>query len=140
MRKRFFAGNERLTKLVVIFALIGTALACGFSASTANISEATLARDYEGSQPTTTFAPDDNFYCIVELANAPDDTVAKAIWTAVSVEGYEPNLLIDEYEITSGSGTVHFSLESENLWPAGSYKVDLYLNGELVKTLTFEVA
>lgn len=131
--------KRKLTALTLVVFLIVTALACEFSASTANIKEATLARDYEGNQPTTTFAPEDDFYCVVELANAPDDTVVKAVWTAVAVEGYEPDLLIDDYEITTGSGTVHFSLEGGSPWPIGSYKVDLYLNDELNETLTFEV-
>lgn len=123
--------------LAAIVVIIITILACSFS--TANIQEATLSKDYEGTQPTTTFAPEDNFYCVVDLANAPDDTTVKSVWTAVSVEGYEPNIVIDEYEITTGDNTIHFSLESDNLWPTGDYKIDLYLNDELDRTLTFNV-
>ena len=114
-------------------------LACGFGASTANIKDAKLARDYDGTQPTTVFAGDEIFYCVVELANAPDDTTVKAAWTAVQAEGVEPNTFIDEHELTTGSGTLHFELSNDNLWPIGQYKVDLYLNGELDQTLEFEV-
>src|SRR4051812_8733660 len=46
--------------------------ACSFSASSANISSAKMARDKDGKQPTNTFSPDEPFYCIVELSNAPD--------------------------------------------------------------------
>ena len=114
-------------------------LACGFSASTANIKDARMARDYDGNQPTTVFAPDEIFYCVVELANAPDDTTVKASWTVVQAEGVEPNFFLDETELTSGSSSLHFELSNTNLWPAGKYKVDLYLNGELDRTLEFEV-
>jgi hypothetical protein len=124
----------------IVAALALSILACGFSASTANISEATLTRDEAGNDPTTTFSPGDTFYLIVQLANAPDDTVVKASWTAVDVEGADPNTFIDESEITSGSGTITFNLtNSQGQWPAGSYKVDLYLNDELERTLEFSV-
>jgi hypothetical protein len=116
-----------------------TILACGFNVSTANIKDANTARDYDGTQLTTVFAPDETFYCIATLANAPDDTTVKAAWTAVEAEGVEPNFFIDEAELTSGSNTLHFELSNDNLWPKGKYKVDLYLNGKLERTLEFEV-
>jgi hypothetical protein len=114
-------------------------LACSFSASTANIKDAQMALDYDGNQPTTVFTGQDTFYCIVELANAPDDTKVKAAWTAVQAEGVAANTFIDEYELVTGSGTLHFELSNDQLWPRGQYKVDLYLNDELEQTLEFQV-
>ena len=75
----------------------------------------------------------------MDLKNAPDDTKLKAVWTAVSAEGVDPNFMIDEVEFTSGDELVHFTLENDNLWPAGQYKVEIYLNDKLDKTLTFDV-
>jgi hypothetical protein len=129
---RLYVGLATIT-------LVAVMLACGFSVSTANIEDAWMARDYEGEQRTTTFGPDQVFYCIVELANAPDDTTVKASWTAVNARGVDPNTFIDETELTTGSGTLHFQLSNNNLWPPGQYKVDLYLNDELERTLEFEV-
>ncbi len=123
----------------VIAVVMLSMFACEFSASTANIKEAKMAKDPEGNQPTTVFAPDDVFYCVVELANAPDDTTVKASWTAVQAEGVEPNTFIDETDLTSGSGNLQFELSNSSLWPSGTYKVDLYLNGELDRTLEFTV-
>jgi hypothetical protein len=113
--------------------------ACSFS--TANISDAKMARDKEGKDPTTVFSPNETFYCVVELSNAPDDTAVKAVWTAVDVEGAKPNTKIDETSITSGSGQLQFDLTNEGLWPVGEYKVDLFLNDaqEPTRTLEFEV-
>jgi len=119
--------------------LLLAALACDFSVSTANISEATLARDADGNEPTTVFNQDDVFYLLVDLANAPDDTTVKAAWTAVDVEGEEPNLFIDETELTTGDGRLTFDLSNNSLWPVGTYKVELYLNDELERTLEFQV-
>ena len=123
----------------LIALLILTALACSFNVSTANISEAKLAKDPDGTQPTTTFAQDEAFYCVVELANAPDDTKVKAAWTVVEAQDTDPNMLIDETEITTGDGKIHFDLTNDKLWPAGKYKVELYLNDKLDRTLEFQV-
>ena len=123
----------------VFLATLLSLLACGGSFSTANIQRAWLSSDSSGAPETTEFSQDETFYCLVELANAPDDTTLKAVWTAISAEGTDPNFLIDESELTSGDGTITFNLTNDQLWPIGTYKVDLYLNGELDRALTFEV-
>jgi hypothetical protein len=123
----------------VLLATILSLLACGGSFSTANIQRAWLSPDSSGAPETTQFSQDETFYCLVELANAPDETTLKAVWTAISAEGTDPNLLIDESELTTGDGTITFNLTNDQLWPVGTYKVDLYLNGELDRALTFEV-
>ncbi len=131
--------NWRTVWLGLLFFLV----ACGggeISLSTANIASARLAKDDSGAQATTTFSPTDTFYLLVDLANAPDDTTVKAEWTAVSVAGADPNTILDDVELTSGSSTLTFDLANDNPWPTGDYKVDLYLNGELDQTLTFRVS
>ena len=123
----------------VLLATLLSLLACGGSFSTANIQRAWLSSDSSGAPETTQFSQDETFYCLVELANAPDETTLKAVWTAISAEGTDPNLLIEESELTTGDGTITFNLTNDQLWPVGTYKVDLYLNGELDRALTFEV-
>jgi hypothetical protein len=125
-----------------VFVLAGVMIlvaACGFSFTTANFASAELAKDPEGSQPTTTFAPDDTFYAVIELDNAPEDTQVRAEWTAVDVAGEEPNTPIDSAQLSTGSGQLHFSLENNTPWPEGEYKVDLFIEDELERTLEFEV-
>lgn len=132
--------NKHTTKIILILAMLMLAiLACEASASTANIKDAMMARDAEGTQLTTVFTPEETFYCLVDLANAPDDTTLKAIWTAVQTDGSEPDTFIYESEITRGSGSIYFELSSSIPWPKGTYKVDIYLNGELDRTIEFEV-
>jgi hypothetical protein len=130
-----------LFPLVCAAFLLLTLSACSFSASSANISSAKMATDEDGKNPTETFSPDEQFYCIVELSNAPDDTEVRAVWTAVKAEGAKPNTEIDEAKTTSSSGQLQFNLSNEGPWPTGDYKVDLYLNDakEPTKTLTFKV-
>jgi len=128
----------KIAGVVVLLAL--AALACGGSFSTAKISNAVLSADPSGSPETTVFTPDQQtFYLLVDLANAPDDTAVRAVWTAVEADGVEPNFVIDEASVTSGDSTLTFDLANDSLWPTGSYKVDVYLNEELDRTIPFEV-
>jgi len=132
--------GHKFQLLVIVAMVLLVSLACGGSFSTAKISDAKLTSDSEGTAETTKFAQDQVFYCIVTLANAPEDTKIIAIWTAVEVEGEQPNLLIDQAEMTSGNQNVFtFNLTNNGLWPTGKYKVDLYLNDKLDRTLEFEV-
>ena len=129
-------------KLSIMFGLLAVllaSLACGGSFSTANISESWMATDIEGTNRTTVFSPEDDFYAFVDLQNAPDDTQLRAVWTAINAADTEPNLVINETEYTSSDQVVYFQLFNDQLWPAGSYKVEVYLNDTLATTMTFEV-
>jgi len=76
--------NQKKTHiLIVISALIAASLACSFLVSTAKIENVRLASDEQGAQTKTSFAPQDNFYLLGELKNAPADTKVKAIWTGL---------------------------------------------------------
>ncbi len=78
-------NNIKLMSASIVLAL--ALLACGFNASTANIKNAWMSAQEDGGQRITVFEQSDTFYSIVELANAPDDTTLKAVWTAVDAEG-----------------------------------------------------
>ena len=123
----------------VFLALLLSTLACEFSASTANVADAWMSTDEAGDQRTTVYAQDQVFYVQVDLQNAPDDTTLKAVWTAVNVQDTDPNLVMTETEFVTGSGLINFNLSNDSLWPTGSYKVDIYMGGELASTVTFEV-
>jgi serine protease Do len=125
--------------LVVLLFLLSCGPLGNVSLSTANIADARLTKDREGTQTTTTFAPDNDFYLQVNLANAPDGTKVKAAWTAVAATGADPNTPLDDVELIQGSGMLTFDLTNDQPWPVGEYKVDLYLNDKLDRTLTFRV-
>jgi hypothetical protein len=131
--------HSRIARSTAALALILSMLACGFSATTANITEAYLAPDEAGTEPTTEFFPEDTFYLILELANAPDDTNVKAVWVAVDAEDVDFDTVIDEAELETGDGRLTFDLANEDLWPVGNYKVDVYINDNVVETLEFSV-
>lgn len=135
-KKMIFFGLMMLVLMLSISACGGGG---GGSFSTANINEAWLSTDEAGEERVTSFTQDAVLYAQVDLKNAPDDTVVKAVWIAVEAEGADPNYVINETEQTAGDSMMHFKMSNTTPWPLGSYKVDIYLNGELNQTLEFTV-
>ena len=139
-----------LTSFTLIVLTASVLAACSFSISTANIQQAVLAKDVTGDNfdpvdPTSTFQPNQAvIHLVVTVANAPSDTKVKTVWTAVDVGDAAPgNTKIDEAEVTmGGSGNAHFtlSLPSTGAWPVGKYKVEIYLNDKLDRTLEYTIA
>lgn len=133
-------SKRRIKIIFVFFILMLSILACEASFSTASISDAYLTFNSDGSGNTSTFSNDQTFYCIVKVDNAPEDTTLKAVWIASDVEGIEPNYLISEFELTTEKDNEFtFNLENDQLWPPGTYKVEIYMNGTLEETLEFSV-
>ena len=94
----------------------------------------------QAAKRTSTFGPEDGFYLKVGLANAPDDTKVKAAWTAVAAEGAEANTPLDDVELDQRQRYPHLRPAKRRPWPAGDYKVDIYLNGKLDRSLRLRVA
>jgi hypothetical protein len=132
---------QRWPFVLVLVALLGATLACGgeVSVSSAKVADAYMSTDEGGDDRTTVFGQNSIFYAQVDLQNAPDDTTLKAVWTVVEAEGFDPGQVVNESEYTTGSGLVHFMLSYDDLWPIGTYKVDIYLDGKLASTLNFSV-
>ena len=138
---------KRFSLLVTWLLLAGIFAGCSFSISTANIAQAVLAKDVKGDtfepvEPTSTFPSDQAvIHLVVTVANAPSDTKVKTVWTVVDVGDAAPaNTKIDEAELTmDASGNAHFTLSLPNsgVWPAGKYKVEIYLNDKLNRTLEY---
>jgi len=61
------------------------------------------------------------------------------MWYAVDAEGVDPNYFIAEAEYTGGGELTFDLVNNDMLWPVGKYKVEIYLNDELDKTLEFSV-
>ena len=112
---------------------------CSVEISTANISAASMARDGDAKDKTTEFGTKDVIYCVVDLANAPEDTRVRAVWIAVKCVGAPENHQVEESTMKSSGGQISFKMELPNPWPVGSYKIDLYLNDKLDRTLEFQV-
>jgi hypothetical protein len=109
--------------------------------STATMSDVKMATDEDGKHPTEVFSPNDTFYCVGNLENAPDDTRVTVVWIASDIEGIKPDTKLKQLSATGGSGLFRFDLSNDGPWPTGKYGVELYLNHakEPTKALAFEV-
>jgi len=106
----------------------------------AEIQNARLARDSEGVETTTTFAPSDSFHLLADLVNAPPGGLpVKTVWTAVQVEGAESQEIDSVIETIENGPIVGSLTSSSGAWPVGQYRVELYLNEALAQTIDFEV-
>lgn len=134
--------KRTLPILLALFALMAASLACAFGGEL-GLANGRTAFDEDAAQPTSVFGPNDAIYVVADLSNAPVGTVVNSKWYYVSVEGVEPNTLIDEADITVDeedfTGTVHFFFPAGSDWPVGTYAVELYLDGTLIQTVTYSV-
>ncbi len=77
---------------------------------------------------------------IGELSNSAQDATIKVVWSAVDVGGDLQEGVIDQQEQQIGSGMFAIPVEAARTdWPAGQYSVDVYLDGNLIQTLSFQV-
>ena len=131
-----------LIPVVLVGALI--ALAVISSLGPASIKSAEMAKGFKDNKAvnsTTTFAPTDNpLHSVVEINNPKKESKLKAVWSVVEAAG-QKDILIDETELTLDNKNIaDFTLSLPREWPKGKYKVDLYLDGKLDRTLNFTVA
>lgn len=132
--------------IVLITMLFITLFATACDASTANIPNAVLAKDYKDGKAvepgTATFGPSDTIHAVVSVANAPDNTKIKAVWTVVDAgDGQIKDQKAAEKEFLSKDigSTVDFTFVPDKPLPTGKYKADIYLDDKLDKTLNFEI-
>lgn len=113
--------------------LLATALACNFSATTANISSLKLSKDKGASTETSSFAGSDTVYAVAAISNAAEKLKAVGRLSAEQVEGMDAGP-IPGAETTldlPGSATATFTFTPPpGGWPPGRYKVDVLMLNE----------
>ena len=118
------------------------------SESEVTIEKTVLARKTEdGFDPVKSFKPDDTFAVLVLLSEPKIGTKLKAVWTIVDAGDMQDKKLLEKkIELTAEAiegvkeaNRINFSLSHDDPYPAGDYKVDIYLNSELAKTVEFRI-
>ncbi len=135
--------KSKISILLAVLALIASTLAC--SAGEMKLENPRMAKDEAGTQPVTSYGPNDVFYVVADLSNATKGTTIEAKWYVVNVPDVEagpistdaPTILTIDQDYFSGY--VSFQLSSASAWPAGEYKAELYLNNALTHTVNFTV-
>lgn len=110
------------------------------------ISNATMAGGVKGfgmpTGVTDTFPPEwKEIHTVVTTSEAPSETRVKIVWTAVDVgSAASPNSKIGDYSGTvEGSTSYDYYFSPSGALAEGTYKVDLYVNDNLDRTLNFYV-
>jgi hypothetical protein len=85
-----------------------------------------IAADKTVADPTDSFKPTDTIYVSVRTEGGASSARLSARWT------YEDGQLVDDSAQTvaaSGPAVTEFHVSKPDGWPAGSYKVEVSLNG-----------
>ena len=120
----------------------------GDSESEVSVTKMTLVRDAgKDFQPVKKFKPSDIFGVLIQLSEAKEGTKVKGVWTVVDAGGNKDKKILDKSVELTAEGIksakdpsrIDFTLAHDNPYPAGDYKFEVYLNGELADTLEFTI-
>jgi hypothetical protein len=110
------------------------------------ILDVTLAKDVQGNNldpagATTVFSPADTIHAVVSIANAPKGTEFKANWYVEDIgDASQANKLIISSQLSAdGTRNLDFKLTPTTQWPAGTYRVEILVNGQVESTATYSV-
>ncbi len=102
-----------------------------------------MAKDNNGKpgDETTTFSSSDHVvHCIAELNKAKKGTEVRFVWKMIDVAGTtNKEIRKTDYTTRSFENKVHGHLSLPYDWPKGKYGVEVYINGELDKTLDYTI-
>ncbi|MGH9883757.1 MAG: hypothetical protein ACRD6N_20225 [Pyrinomonadaceae bacterium] len=108
------------------------------------IGEIHMAKDDGRGDPgaqADSFGPDDRtIHCVTTLKEAKAGTRLKFSWWTLDAEGSKNEKIKDiDYTTKSLEDVVHSHLTLPRDWPRGKYKVDVYVNDNLDKTIRYGV-
>ncbi len=120
--------TPRSMLVVSLGLLMVLALACKFSASTANISSLKVGKDKTVTTETGTFGPNDIVYAVATIGNSPGKVKVKGRL----VPDDEPGAKGPEDTVElPGSGTATFTFTPPAAgFPAGKYKIEVIMMNE----------
>jgi len=112
--------------------------------SGAAIKEIYMAKDDGSGQPgdhTSTFEPGDHtIHCVATLKEAKSGTAMKFSWWIVDADNTQNKKIKDiDYSTKALENVIHGHLSLPQDWPKGKYKVQVYVNGDLDKTVNYTV-
>ena len=129
--------------LICLFVAAGV-YAQGDQAPAPAVEELYLAKDdgngKAGDQVSEFSTSDVPIYCIV-LLDAAGKVTVKMNFVAVSVAGVKADtkVVTASYTTKDGQNRVNFSGRPEGKWTPGKYRVDIFLDGKIAKTVEFEI-
>lgn len=95
-----------------------------------------IGGDKHVTDATTSFSPNDMIYASIQTSGTGPNTTLQVKWT------YQDGQVVEESSQTiapTGDQATEFHISKPDGWPAGKYKAEVYLDGQLVQTKEFEV-
>lgn len=111
----------------------------------ATVEEIVLARDdgsgQAGDKTDKFLTTDVPIHCFIQLSSLKPTTV-KLILVAVKAVGLKPETksVSVSYTTNGAQNQVNFNASPDKVWAAGSYRADVFINGKLTRSQTFEIA
>lgn len=131
--------NAFLPVVLSLIALLFAQLACALGGPPAIgevVSAKSLDASYKPVNPTDTYGTAETFQISVEVQNIVVGNKLDVKYSVDGTEYYTSTLTADE----DGTGYYGFSLEPSSMGHTpGTYTVEVYLDSELAKTITFKV-
>lgn len=137
--------QSRTLMVTVCLAVLVMSVACqkdrGTStAGTVRVADVTLGRSVGGDKAITdraeTFRPNDTIYASIATEGSAPSATLRARWT------FEDGQVVDESTRTIAPNNrerTEFHISKPSGWPAGKYKVEVFLDNQSVETKNFEV-
>jgi hypothetical protein len=129
----------------IVAALLSGLILIILNSGPTEVQTASVARGYDDTAGAigagTTFSPQDNpLHCVVTLVRAVKGTKVKISWIAIEAGGQQNYTLLNrELEMNGKDSTIDAYLTLQQPWPTGAYKIDIYLDGRLARTLFFNI-
>jgi len=92
-----------------------------------------------GTETTSFLTSDRTVHCVIELNKAKRGTKVRFIWKAVDVQGANPDSKTIDYTTNSFENKVRGHLTYTKDWPAGKYRVEVYINDGPDKTIDYTI-
>jgi len=107
------------------------------------IKEIHMARDDDGKpgREASSFEPGDRtIHCVATLKESKSGTEMRFSWWIVDADGTKNRKIKDiDYSTRTMENIIHGHLTAPNDWPRGKYKAQVYVNGDLDKTVYYTV-
>lgn len=109
-----------------------------------HIQDVHMAKDNGKGAPgdeTESFSPADRtIHCVVKLKEAKRGTGMKFSWWIVDADGSKNQKIKDiDYTTRTLENVVHGHLSLPQDWPTGKYKVQVFVNGDLDRTIHYSI-
>lgn len=134
---------------IISFCLFFSLFAFGQSEKTNNpakvsIEEITMARDDGKGKPGEIadqfLTTDNSIHCMIQL-NSLKSTTVKMILVAVKANGLKPETrsVSISYTTNGKQNRVNFNASPEDVWAAGDYRIDLFIDGRFARSHSFKI-